>query len=60
MLAELTEVLLASPSGAHTERGFSMCLDGALEARAGIHGEASVQRDVIDYVDYTGRLAAVN
>ncbi|GAC1638500.1 MAG: bifunctional lysylphosphatidylglycerol flippase/synthetase MprF [Mycobacterium sp.] len=33
MLAELTEVLLASPSGAHTERGFSMCLDGALEGR---------------------------
>jgi lysylphosphatidylglycerol synthetase-like protein (DUF2156 family) len=29
--AELTEVLLASPSGASTERGFSMCLDGALE-----------------------------
>jgi lysylphosphatidylglycerol synthetase-like protein (DUF2156 family) len=33
MLAQLTEVLLASPSGAHTERGFSMCLDGALEGR---------------------------
>jgi lysylphosphatidylglycerol synthetase-like protein (DUF2156 family) len=32
-LAELTEVLLASPSGARTERGFSMCLDGALEGR---------------------------
>jgi lysylphosphatidylglycerol synthetase-like protein (DUF2156 family) len=31
ILAELTEVLLASPSGARTERGFSMCLDGALE-----------------------------
>jgi len=30
-LAELTEVLLASPSGARTERGFSMCLDGALQ-----------------------------
>lgn len=29
--AELTDVLLASPKGAHTERGFSMCLDGALE-----------------------------
>ncbi len=29
--AELTEVLRASPSGARTERGFSMCLDGALE-----------------------------
>jgi lysylphosphatidylglycerol synthetase-like protein (DUF2156 family) len=26
-------VLLASPSGARTERGFSMCLDGALEGR---------------------------
>lgn len=33
MLAELTDVLLASPSGARTERGFSMCLDGALEGR---------------------------
>jgi lysylphosphatidylglycerol synthetase-like protein (DUF2156 family) len=33
MLAELTDVLLASPSGAHTERGFSMCLDGTLEGR---------------------------
>jgi len=33
MLAELTEVLQASPSGARTERGFSMCLDGALEGR---------------------------
>lgn len=32
-LAELTEVLKASPSGAHTERGFSMALDGALEGR---------------------------
>ena len=32
-LAELTAVLLASPSGARTERGFSMCLDGALEGR---------------------------
>jgi lysylphosphatidylglycerol synthetase-like protein (DUF2156 family) len=31
LLAELTEVLLASASGARTERGFSMCLDGALE-----------------------------
>jgi lysylphosphatidylglycerol synthetase-like protein (DUF2156 family) len=31
--AELTDVLLASPSGARTERGFSMCLDGALEGR---------------------------
>ncbi len=29
--AELVEVLLASPSGAHTERGFSMILDGALQ-----------------------------
>jgi lysylphosphatidylglycerol synthetase-like protein (DUF2156 family) len=33
VLAQLTEVLLASPSGARTERGFSMCLDGALEGR---------------------------
>lgn len=33
VLAELTEVLLASPSGARTERGFSMSLDGALEGR---------------------------
>jgi lysylphosphatidylglycerol synthetase-like protein (DUF2156 family) len=33
LLGELTEVLLASPSGARTERGFSMCLDGALEGR---------------------------
>lgn len=32
-LAELTEVLRASPSGAHTERGFAMALDGALEGR---------------------------
>jgi lysylphosphatidylglycerol synthetase-like protein (DUF2156 family) len=32
-LAELTDVLLASPKGARTERGFSMCLDGALEGR---------------------------
>jgi lysylphosphatidylglycerol synthetase-like protein (DUF2156 family) len=32
-LAELTEVVRASPSGAHTERGFSMNLDGALEGR---------------------------
>jgi lysylphosphatidylglycerol synthetase-like protein (DUF2156 family) len=33
VLAELTEVLLASPSGSLTERGFSMILDGALEGR---------------------------
>lgn len=33
LLAELTEVLLASPSGSHAERGFSMILDGALEGR---------------------------
>jgi lysylphosphatidylglycerol synthetase-like protein (DUF2156 family) len=33
LLAELTEVLLASPSGARVERGFSMILDGALEGR---------------------------
>jgi lysylphosphatidylglycerol synthetase-like protein (DUF2156 family) len=31
--AELTEVLLASSKGAHTERGFSMILDGALQGR---------------------------
>jgi lysylphosphatidylglycerol synthetase-like protein (DUF2156 family) len=31
--AELAEVLYASHSGAHTERGFSMILDGALERR---------------------------
>ncbi|BBZ13931.1 bifunctional lysylphosphatidylglycerol flippase/synthetase MprF [Mycobacterium branderi] len=33
LLAELTEALRASPKGAHTERGFSMALDGALEGR---------------------------
>jgi lysylphosphatidylglycerol synthetase-like protein (DUF2156 family) len=33
LLAELTEVLLASPRAARTERGFSMILDGALEGR---------------------------
>ncbi len=33
LLAELAEVILASPSGARTERGFSMCLDGTLEGR---------------------------
>lgn len=33
LLAELTDVVLASPKGARTERGFSMCLDGALEGR---------------------------
>jgi lysylphosphatidylglycerol synthetase-like protein (DUF2156 family) len=32
-LAELTDVLRASPSGAHTERGYCMNLDGALEGR---------------------------
>jgi lysylphosphatidylglycerol synthetase-like protein (DUF2156 family) len=31
--AELSDVLSASPKGAHTERGFSMILDGALEQR---------------------------
>jgi lysylphosphatidylglycerol synthetase-like protein (DUF2156 family) len=31
--AELTEVLRASPSGAHTDRGFCMSLDGVLEGR---------------------------
>jgi lysylphosphatidylglycerol synthetase-like protein (DUF2156 family) len=33
LLAELTEMLLTSPRGAHGERGFSMALDGALEGR---------------------------
>ncbi len=33
LLTELTEVVLASPSGARTERGFSMSLDGTLEGR---------------------------
>jgi len=33
LLAELTEVLFASPSGSRMERGFSMILDGALEGR---------------------------
>jgi lysylphosphatidylglycerol synthetase-like protein (DUF2156 family) len=32
-LADLTDVLRASPSGAHTDRGFCMNLDGALEGR---------------------------
>jgi lysylphosphatidylglycerol synthetase-like protein (DUF2156 family) len=32
-LAELTQVVLASPSGAHTDRGFYMNLDGVLEGR---------------------------
>jgi lysylphosphatidylglycerol synthetase-like protein (DUF2156 family) len=32
-LAELTDVLSSSAKGAHTERGFSMILDGALEGR---------------------------
>lgn len=32
-LAELTEVVRASPRAAHTERGFSMNLDGVLEGR---------------------------
>ena len=31
--AELTQVILASPSGCRTERGFSMSLDGTLEGR---------------------------
>jgi lysylphosphatidylglycerol synthetase-like protein (DUF2156 family) len=31
--AELTEVLLASPKGAHFDRGFCMNLDGVLEGR---------------------------
>jgi lysylphosphatidylglycerol synthetase-like protein (DUF2156 family) len=33
LLAELTQVLYSSHSGAHTERGFHMILDGALEGR---------------------------
>jgi lysylphosphatidylglycerol synthetase-like protein (DUF2156 family) len=32
-LAELTDVLSDSPKGAHSQRGFSMALDGALEGR---------------------------
>jgi lysylphosphatidylglycerol synthetase-like protein (DUF2156 family) len=32
-LAELTEVVQASPSGAHADRGFCMNLDGVLEGR---------------------------
>jgi lysylphosphatidylglycerol synthetase-like protein (DUF2156 family) len=32
-VAELTEVLRASPSGAHSDRGFCMSLDGVLEGR---------------------------
>ncbi|MGO9926046.1 MAG: bifunctional lysylphosphatidylglycerol flippase/synthetase MprF [Mycobacterium sp.] len=32
-LAELADVVRASPSGAHTERGFHMNLDGVLEGR---------------------------
>ena len=32
-LAELTEVVRASPNGAHTDRGFHMNLDGVLEGR---------------------------
>ncbi|MGH3562989.1 MAG: phosphatidylglycerol lysyltransferase domain-containing protein, partial [Mycobacterium sp.] len=31
--AELTDLLLTSPKGARTERGFSMALDGTLEGR---------------------------
>src|SRR6516164_5709808 len=33
LLAELTDVVRASPSGAHTDRGFYMNLDGVLEGR---------------------------
>ena len=33
LLTELTEVVLASPSGSRTERGFSMSLDRTLEGR---------------------------
>jgi lysylphosphatidylglycerol synthetase-like protein (DUF2156 family) len=32
-VAELSEVLRASPSGAHSDRGFCMALDGVLEGR---------------------------
>lgn len=32
-IAELTDVLRASPSGAHTDRGFCMALGGVLEGR---------------------------
>ena len=32
-LAELIDVVRASPSGAHTDRGFYMNLDGVLEGR---------------------------
>ena len=32
-VAELTEVLRASPSGVHSDRGFCMSLDGVLEGR---------------------------
>jgi lysylphosphatidylglycerol synthetase-like protein (DUF2156 family) len=32
-LAELTDVVRASPSGAHTDRGFHMNLDGVLQGR---------------------------
>ena len=33
LFAELTDVVLESPSGSRTERGFSMSLDGTLEGR---------------------------
>jgi lysylphosphatidylglycerol synthetase-like protein (DUF2156 family) len=33
LLAELTDVVRASPSGAHSDRGFYMNLDGVLEGR---------------------------
>ena len=33
LLTELTDVIHASPSGAHTDRGFYMNLDGVLEGR---------------------------
>ncbi len=33
LVAELTDVVRASPSGAHTDRGFYMNLDGVLEGR---------------------------
>ncbi|HUE33001.1 MAG TPA: phosphatidylglycerol lysyltransferase domain-containing protein, partial [Mycobacterium sp.] len=33
LLAELTDIVRSSPSGAHTDRGFYMNLDGVLEGR---------------------------
>ena len=33
LFSDLTDVVLESPRGSRTERGFSMCLDGTLEGR---------------------------